>query len=112
MFQPDYLSDIRVPLALRVADVPVKRDAFASALAACWAEDLVLWHGGGWPVLREAWLARGLPRGTLLGVNLTEEGHVIGGFAGLELDGAVLLRLADGAVRAIHAGDVELIGPR
>lgn len=28
MFQPDYLSDIRVPLALRVADVPVKRDAF------------------------------------------------------------------------------------
>jgi hypothetical protein len=28
LFQPDYLSDIRVPLALRVADVPVKRDAF------------------------------------------------------------------------------------
>jgi hypothetical protein len=28
MFQPDYLSDIRIPLALRVADVPVKRDAF------------------------------------------------------------------------------------
>jgi hypothetical protein len=28
MFQPDYLADIRVPLALRVADVPVKRDAF------------------------------------------------------------------------------------
>jgi hypothetical protein len=31
MFQPDYLSDIRVPLALRVADVPVKRDAFDPA---------------------------------------------------------------------------------
>ena len=28
MFQPDYLADIRIPLALRVADVPVKRDAF------------------------------------------------------------------------------------
>lgn len=28
LFQPDYLSDIRVPLALRVADVPVKRDSF------------------------------------------------------------------------------------
>jgi len=28
LFQPDYLSDIRIPLALRVADVPVKRDAF------------------------------------------------------------------------------------
>jgi hypothetical protein len=31
MFQPDYLADIRVPLALRVADVPVKRDAFDPA---------------------------------------------------------------------------------
>ena len=28
LFQPDYLSDIRIPLALRVADVPVKQDAF------------------------------------------------------------------------------------
>lgn len=88
----------------------VSRDAFASALAESWAEDLTAWHAGGWPQLREAWLARALPRGTLLGVNLTEEGHVIGGFAGLEPDGAVLLRLADGSVRAIHAGDVELIG--
>jgi BirA family biotin operon repressor/biotin-[acetyl-CoA-carboxylase] ligase len=88
----------------------VSRDTFASALAAVWAEDLTTWHQGGWPALREAWLARALPRGTLLGVNLTEEGQVIGAFAGLEPDGAVLLCLADGAVRAIHAGDVELIG--
>jgi hypothetical protein len=29
MFQPDYLSDIRIPLALRVAEVPVKRDSYA-----------------------------------------------------------------------------------
>jgi BirA family biotin operon repressor/biotin-[acetyl-CoA-carboxylase] ligase len=35
---------------------------------------------------------------------------MIGGFAGLDAHGAVLLRLADGAVRAIHAGDVELVG--
>ncbi len=88
----------------------VSRDAFASALAAAWAEDLTAWHAGGWPMLREEWLGRALPKGTLLGVNLSEEGHLIGGFAGLEPDGAALLRLADGAVRAIHAGDVELIG--
>lgn len=31
MFQPDYLADIRIPLALRVADVPVKRDIFDPA---------------------------------------------------------------------------------
>jgi hypothetical protein len=28
MFQPDYLSDVRIPLALRVAEVPVKRDFY------------------------------------------------------------------------------------
>lgn len=28
MFQPDYLSDVRIPLALRVAQVPVKKDTF------------------------------------------------------------------------------------
>lgn len=28
MFQPDYLTDVRIPLALRVADMPVKRDMF------------------------------------------------------------------------------------
>ncbi len=88
----------------------VSRDAFASALAGAWAEDLTAWHAGGWPALRAQWLERALPKGTLLGVNLAEEGRVIGAFAGLEPDGAVLLRLADGAVRAIHAGDVELIG--
>jgi hypothetical protein len=31
VFQPDYLSDIRIPLALRVADVPVKKDMFEAA---------------------------------------------------------------------------------
>ena len=29
MFQPDYLRDMRIPLALRVAEVPVKRDSYA-----------------------------------------------------------------------------------
>lgn len=28
MFQPDYLNDIKIPLALRIADMPVKRDAY------------------------------------------------------------------------------------
>ena len=31
IFQPDHLSDIRIPLALRVADVPVKKDIFEPA---------------------------------------------------------------------------------
>lgn len=31
MFQPDYLSDIRIPLALRIAEVPVRKDHFEPA---------------------------------------------------------------------------------
>ncbi|QYU66335.1 hypothetical protein J4558_15220 [Leptolyngbya sp. 15MV] len=31
-----------------------------------------------------------------------------GAFAGLAPDGSLLLRLADGATRAVHAGDVSL----
>ncbi|MFM9935160.1 MAG: biotin--[acetyl-CoA-carboxylase] ligase [Novosphingobium sp.] len=86
------------------------RNTFASALAEAWAEDLALWHRGGWPALREDWLARAHALETLLSVNHAGEGKVIGAYAGLDANGAVLLRLADGAVRAIHAGDVELVG--
>ncbi len=31
LFQPDYLSDMAIPLAIRVADVPVRRDTFEPA---------------------------------------------------------------------------------
>ena len=31
LFQPDYLADVRIPLALRVAEVPVKRDSYEPA---------------------------------------------------------------------------------
>jgi hypothetical protein len=32
LFQPEYLADIRIPLALRIADFPVKRDFYDPAL--------------------------------------------------------------------------------
>lgn len=88
----------------------VSRDRFAAALAETWAADLVCWHGGGWPALREDWLARAHPVGTLLSMYDAVHGPVMGAYAGIDAGGAVLLRLADGAVRAIHAGDVELVG--
>ena len=85
------------------------RDAFAQALASEWQLALALWHQQGWPALREEWLARAHPRGTLLSVRDREAGTIIGAFAGLEPDGAALLRLADGATHAIHAGDIEIV---
>jgi len=87
----------------------IARDAFALALASHWDEALAAWHAQGWDMLRSDWLARAHPHGTLLQVRDPDFGMIIGAFAGLEPDGAALLRLADGTTRAIHAGDIELV---
>ena len=50
-----------------------------------------------------------MPRGTPLSVHLPDGQSIKGVFDGLDAHGALQLRLADGAVRAIHAGDVFLI---
>jgi len=100
----------RPTVALAALGHAVSRDVFAAALADEWHAALSLWHAQGWPALREDWLARAHPRGTLLSVRDRDAGVIIGGFAGLDPDGAALLRLADGERRAIHAGDIELVG--
>ncbi len=100
----------RPTVALSGLGQALARDAFARALADEWRAALALWHRQGWPALREDWLARAHPRGTLLSVRDPVAGVIMGGFAGLDADGAALLRLADGERRAIHAGDLELVG--
>lgn len=87
----------------------VDRDVFAATLAGEWDAALQVWHAQGWPALREEWLKHAHPRGTLLSVHDRDAGRIIGAFAGLEADGAALIRLADGERRAIHAGDVEMV---
>ena len=89
---------------------PVSRDSFAAVLAEHFADALIRWHLGEWPVLRAQWLARALPTGTLVSVKDRDHGEIIGAFAGIDDNGVALLRLADGAVRAIHAGDIEMVG--
>lgn len=100
----------RTTVALPGLGHTIARDAFAQRLADEWRAALALWHDQGWPALREDWLARAHPRGTLLSVRDPVAGVIIGAFAGLEVDGAALIRLADGERRAIHAGDLELVG--
>lgn len=89
---------------------PIDRDAFAVLLANAWASALTRWHLGEWPVLRQQWLSAAHPVGTLVTVNDREQGTIMGAFAGIDEDGVALLRLADGACRAIHAGDIEMVG--
>jgi BirA family biotin operon repressor/biotin-[acetyl-CoA-carboxylase] ligase len=55
------------------------------------------------------WEALAHPRATPLSVSLPDGTQLDGAFDGLSADGALCLRLADGRIRAIHAGDVFLV---
>jgi BirA family biotin operon repressor/biotin-[acetyl-CoA-carboxylase] ligase len=68
-----------------------------------------LWHwleiwdeGRGFPTIRSAWLERAAG----VGKEVSVEG-VSGRFEGLSADGALLITLADGTQRQIHAGEVR-----
>jgi BirA family transcriptional regulator, biotin operon repressor / biotin---[acetyl-CoA-carboxylase] ligase len=77
---------------------------FIETLAESFGRWLGRWRNEGLNPVRTRWLAAAHPVGTALS---TVEGE--GLFDGLTEDGALRLRLADGTVRVIHAGDVFLI---
>lgn len=83
--------------------------SFAEILAESFARWLARWRGEGLEPVRERWLARAHPAGTALATLLPDGERIEGLFDGLDLSGAMILRLADGRARAIHAGDVFLI---
>ncbi len=78
--------------------------AFVETLAESLARWLARWRSEGLGPVRARWLASAHPLGTALTTALGD-----GLFDGLDEHGALRLRLADGAVRVIHAGDVFLI---
>lgn len=78
-------------------------DAFLTRLAAAFETWLARWRAEGLAPVRAAWLAAAHPLGTPLVAN-----EARGTFDGLDESGALRLRLADGGLRVIHAGDVFL----
>ncbi len=82
---------------------------FVETLADAFARWLDRWRGEGISAVRERWLARAHPPGTALTARLPDSSTVDGIFDGLDGGGALILRLADGSTRVIHAGDVFLI---
>ena len=84
------------------------RDAFAESLAAHFATELERWRTYGLEPLVRSWNAASMPKGTPISVHEPDGGRVSGKFDGLEPDGSMRLRLADGSTRVIHAGDVML----
>lgn len=79
-------------------------DAFLDMLVDSFARWVGRWRREGIAPIRARWLAAAHPVGTALS---TAQGD--GLFDGLDEAGALRLRLADGAVRVIYAGDVFLL---
>jgi BirA family transcriptional regulator, biotin operon repressor / biotin---[acetyl-CoA-carboxylase] ligase len=77
---------------------------FLGNLTESFARWLGRWRNEGLDPVRRQWLNRAHPVGTALAA-----GDLQGLFDGLDPDGALRLRLADGSVHVMHAGDVFLI---
>jgi len=82
---------------------------FLEDLAAAFARWVARWRGEGLAPVRAAWLARAHAKGTALTARLPDGEAIDGMFDGIDADGALILRLADGTSRVIHAGDVFLL---
>ena len=78
--------------------------AFLIDLAETLVRWLARWRGEGLAPIRARWLERAHPIGTAL-----TAGGIEGLFDGLDTDGALLLRRADGRTETIRAGDVFLL---
>lgn len=84
---------------------PPSAGEFARRLGDCFAGCRALWRAQGFEPIRERWLERAAGRGGLLAARLGHE-TLTGLFDDLDADGALKLRLVDGSVRSIHAGEV------
>ncbi len=86
----------------------ITAQAFAPLLSASMDRLLAAWRGASPDAFARAWLARAHPLGTRLSIHGAPERLVTGRFDGLDPDGALRLRVADGEVVTIRAGDVML----
>ena len=99
----------RVATSLAVYDVAIAPEDFVETLADAFARWVERWRGQGIDVIRRRWVANAHPLGTPLTVRLPDGPALDGLFDGLDPEGALILRLADGTRRVIHAGDVFLL---
>ncbi|MGZ8997997.1 MAG: biotin--[acetyl-CoA-carboxylase] ligase, partial [Allosphingosinicella sp.] len=106
----DHPTDVGQPaISLRglTGSAPDPAD-FMTDLVAAFARWLGRWRGEGLAPVRAQWLASAHPPGTALSTTAADGTAVNGLFDGLDESGALRLRLADGSLHVIHAGDVFL----
>ena len=91
--------------------VSVAVDSFAPLIAVRLRDGVADWRRHGLAAIIGRWLARAHPLGTSLfvhaGAGQGGDGTLTGAFDGLDESGALRLRLADGTLRSIIAGEVS-----
>lgn len=91
--------------------LPPTFDAALKILAIAFARRMRLWEQGGFTAVADAWTARAAHLNARCTARLPHE-TVEGLAEGLEPDGALRLRLDDGSLRRISAGDVFPVAPQ
>lgn len=99
----------RATTSLHALGATIDAEAFLETLAERVADGIRHWREHGIPAVTAIWLSHAHPAGTWLSVHLPDGERIEGAFETLDRDGALVLRLASGAARVIHAGDVFLI---
>jgi len=74
---------------------------FAGAFSRRWKQ----WRDGGFAPIRDAWLENAFGLGERASIKL-ERGEFVGGFVGIDANGALRLKAGDGTERLFSAGDV------
>ena len=117
---------IIVGIGINVTDHPSNLDRPVTSLSAQGATDteagalldrlaqifvhwLAIWRAQGLDPVRTHWLLNAHPTGTPMRVQQPDGSTVEGAFETLDRQGMLILRLANGQSRAIHAGDIFLI---
>jgi BirA family biotin operon repressor/biotin-[acetyl-CoA-carboxylase] ligase len=90
------------------SDQSIAPQAFAPLLAGKFSQLLAVWRAADPAAFAQAWLERAHSIGTVLEVHSSPGERVRGTFDGIEVDGAMRLKRADGMIDIIRAGDVSL----
>jgi BirA family biotin operon repressor/biotin-[acetyl-CoA-carboxylase] ligase len=99
----------RATTSLHAEGAVVAVDAFAHDLAEMVAAWIAIWRRDGVAAVASRWRERAHPAGTALLARLPDGAELRGTFETLGDDGALVLRLAGGEHRVVHAGDVFLV---
>ncbi len=99
----------RVTTDLAAHGVVVEPAMFLDILSDSFARWLGRWRTEGIAPVRDRWIDCAHPAGTVLTARLPDGNGIDGLFVGLDADGALILRVASGERRVIHAADVFLL---